>query len=93
MHRSSTCVESSAKSYDNEIFSLFLVTNTEKTKNDVLNDASLLQLPFLVNDRNNQLTNNSFLTMFDLNDIFKESVFYPINNTKMTQWIQTKKTL
>ena len=65
-------MESSAKSYDNEIFSLFLVTNTEKTKNDVLNDASLLQLPFLVNDRNNQLTNNSFLTMFDLKDIFKE---------------------
>ena len=91
MHRSSTCVESSAKSYDNEIFSLFLVTNTEKTKNDVLNDASLLQLPF--NDINNQLTNNNFLNMFDLKDIFKESVFYPINNTKMTQWIKTKKTL
>ena len=86
-------MESSDKRYDNDIFSLFLVTNTEKTKNDVLNDASLLQLPFLVNDRNNQLTNNSFLTMFDLKDIFKKSVFYPINNTKMTQWIQTKKAL
>ena len=82
-------MESSDKRYDNDIFSLFLVTNTEKAKNDVLNDASLLQLPFLVNDRNNQLTNNSFLTMFDLKDIFKESVFYRINNTK----IQTKKTL
>ena len=77
-------VEYAVKSYDQNISSPFLVTNTEKTKNEVFNDTSLLQSPFLVKNESNNLTNRDLLTMFDLKDIFKESVFYPIKQPYKT---------
>ena len=77
-------VEYAVKSYDQNISSPFLVTNTEKTKNEVFNDTSLLQSPFLVKNNSKNLPNRDLLTMFDLKDIFKESVFYPIKQPYKT---------
>ena len=70
-------VVSATKSFDQNVSSPFLVTNTEKRRNKVLNKMSLIKSPFLVNVKSNNLTKSNMPSMFDLEDIFRQSVFSP----------------
>ena len=70
-------VVSATKSFDQNVSSPFLVTKTEKRRNNVLNKMSLIKSPFLVNVKSNNLTNSNMPSMFDLEDIFTQSVFNP----------------
>ena len=73
----------------------FLVTITKETKKEVVNDKSLLQSPFLVKRESNTGLNDQSIfikpSMFNLEDIFLESNFYPASKAYQTDRENPKK--